>query len=204
MEQTANGGLSWPDPVTGNAGWTTGLSYDATGNVTSRVDARNISTNITYDALNRPIIKLYRINGQPDPNTGDVEHVYDNAATNGRGRPWITYTWGANPFQTAVGGYDAVGRVTQLNRLFGNGQGGWHPSYNISAVYNLAGDITSQTYPSGRTVNYGYDVAGRLTSFNGNLGGEQKTYASAIEYSPFGAMSRKQYGPRRRFIARPS
>ena len=195
VEQTVNGALYWSDPVTGNTGWTMSLSYDATGNVTSRVDARDISTNITYDALNRPIIKLYRINGQPDPNTGDVEYLYDNASANGKGRPWIVYTWGANPFQTAVGGYDAVGRVTQLYRLFGNGQGGWHPAYGISAAYNLAGNITSQTYPSGRTVNYGYDVAGRLTSFSGNLGdGTQRTYATGIEYSPFGGVSREQYG----------
>lgn len=195
VEQTVNGALYWPDPVTGNTGWTMSLSYDANDNVTSRVDARNISTNFTYDALNRPIIKLYRINGQPDPNTGDVEYLYDNASANGKGRPWIVYTWGANPFQTAVGGYDAVGRVTQLHRLFGNGQGGWHPSYDIGATYNLAGHLTSMTYPSGRTLNYGYDVAGRLTSFNGNLGdGTPRSYASGIEYSPFGGMSREQYG----------
>src|SRR5207249_1049100 len=108
-----------------------------------------------YDALNRMTNTLYRINGQPDPNTGDVEYLYDNAQ-NGKGRLWLTFSSGSNPFQTAVGGYDALGRVTQLYRLFGNGQGGWLPSYPISATYDLAGHVKSMSYPSGHSVSYNY------------------------------------------------
>jgi RHS repeat-associated protein len=140
---------------------------------------------------------LYRVNGQPDPqpdpNTGDVEYFYDNAA-NGRGRPWITRTWGANPFKTTVGSYDPVGRVTQLDRLFGKGQDDWLPAYGIAASYDLAGNLTLQTYPSNHTVSYGYDIAARLASFTGNLGdGASKTYSTGISYSPFG-MQQEQFG----------
>ena len=195
VEQAVNSALNWTDPVTSyNGGWTTGLSYDAAGNITSRVDARNITTSMTYDGLNRPSVVLYRINNQVDPNTGDVEYLYDFAAQNGKGRPWITLKWGSNPFHTAIGQYDAVGRVTQMYRLFGNGQGGWYPAYAINATYDFTGHMTSQTYPSGHTVSYGYDAAGRLNSFAGNLGdGSQRTYSSGISYSPFG-MEQEQFG----------
>jgi RHS repeat-associated protein len=195
VEQTVNSALNWTDPVTGyNGGWTTGFAYDANGNTTSRIDARNITRSTTYDALNRPTIILYRINGQPDPTTGDIEHLYDNAVENGKGRPWITLKAGSQSLQTTVARYDPVGRVKQLNRLFGNGQGGWYPAYEINATYDFAGHLTSQSYPSGHIVTYGYDAAGRLNNFAGNLGsGTQLTYSTAIGYSPFG-MEQEKFG----------
>ena len=52
-----------------------------------------------------------------------------------------------------------------------------------------------ETYPSGHIVNYGYDSAGRLLSFSGNLGdGVSRTYASAISYDEGGRMLEEQYG----------
>jgi YD repeat-containing protein len=131
---------------------TVSYHYDANGNLTSKTDARGVVSNYVYDALNRVTIVLYRVNGQPDPNTGDVEYLYDNAQ-NGKGRLWLTFTWGASPFQTAVGGYDALGRVTQLYRLFGNGQGGWNPAYEIDYTYDRADQVKTMTYPSRHTVS---------------------------------------------------
>ena len=89
--------------------------YDNNSNLRFRTDARGVVTEDRYDALNRVTTVLYRISGQPDPNAGDVEYLYDNA-TNGKGRLWLSYRWGAKPSQTAVGLYDALGRVTQLFR----------------------------------------------------------------------------------------
>ena len=193
VEQNVNSALSWTDPVTGYNGWTTAVSYDAGGNVAGRVDARNINTTYTYDGLNRLTIVLYRINGQPDPNTGDIEYLYDYAA-NGKGRPWITLRWGPQPFHTAIGTYDAVGRITQLNRIFGNGQGGWYPAYTVSATYDYAGHLKTETYPSGHTVTNSYDAGGRLTNFSGTLGdGTQRAYSSGISYSPFG-LEQEEFG----------
>jgi RHS repeat-associated protein len=168
--------------------------YDANGNLTSKTDARGVVSNYVYDALNRVTTVLYRINGQPDPNTGDVQYLYDNAQ-NGKGRLWLTFTWGANPFQTAVGGYDALGRVTQFYRLFGNGQGGWNPAYEIDYTYDFANHVKTMTYPSRRTVSNAYDGAGRLTSFTGNLGdGASRTYATGISYSSLGGLQQEQFG----------
>jgi YD repeat-containing protein len=52
----------------------------------------------------------------------------------------------------------------------------WNAAYQTSGAYNLAGAVTSQTYPSGHAVTYNYDSAGRLAdngvnlAFTGNLG----------------------------------
>jgi RHS repeat-associated protein len=168
--------------------------YDNNSNLTFKTDARGVVTENLYDALNRVTTILYRINGQPDPNTGDVEYLYDNA-TNGKGRLWLTYRWGAKPSHTAVGLYDALGRVTQLYQLFGDGQGGWSAGYEIDRTYNLAGGVTSQSYPSGHSVTYNYDAAGRATSLTGNLGdGVQRTYSTGISYVPSGALKQEQFG----------
>jgi YD repeat-containing protein len=88
-----------------------------------------------------------------------------------------------------------MGRVKQLYNVFGNGQGGWSAGYEVSRNYNRAGAVTAQTNPSGHTVNYGYDMGGRTNSLAGNLGdGLQRTYVSAIEYGPWGTITRERLG----------
>ena len=62
--------------------------------------------------------------------------------------------------------------------------------------------IISQTYPSGHTVTYNYDLAGRLAdkdsqnlAFTGNLGdGVTRTYSSGIVYSSLGGLAKEQFG----------
>jgi len=193
-EQDPPATLNLFDPITNHSNWSSSYQYDSNGNLTSRTDARGVVTDNLYDALNRVTTILYRINGQPDPSTGDVEFLYDNA-TYGKGRLWLTYRWGAQPSHTAVGFYDALGRVKQFYNLFGDGQGGWSAGYEVDRTYNLAGNVISQTYPSGRTVSYSYDSADRISSFTGNLGdGTQRTYATSIQYSPFGGIKKEQFG----------
>jgi len=137
---------------------------------------------------------LYRINGQPDPNTGDIEYLYDNA-TNGKGRLWLTYRWGAKPSHTSVGEYDAMGRVKQLWNLFGDGQGGWSAGYEVYRNYNRAGQVIYQKYPSGHTVDYVYDSAGRTSSFTGKLGdGATRTYASSFLYNARSQVTQELFG----------
>ncbi len=193
-EQATNGTLNLSDPLTGNAAWCMAYQYDSDSNLTAKTDARGIVTENRYDELNRITTILYRINGQPDPNTGDVEFLYDNA-TNGKGRLWLTYKWGAKPQHTAVGLYDALGRVTQLWNLFGDGQGGWSAGYGINRDYNRAGLVRLQTYPSGKSVNYTYDSSTRVTNFDGNLGdGVPRSYASSFDYNARNQITRELFG----------
>lgn len=193
-EQDTLASLNLSDPLTLNSTWSIGYQYDANSNLTVKTDPRGVVTDNSYDALNRVTTILYRINGQPDPNTGDVQYLYDNA-TNGKGRLWLTYKWGAKPHHTAVGLYDPLGRVTQFYNLFGDGQGGWSTGYEINRTYDRAGNITSQTYPSGHTVTYSHDSAGRLSSFAGNLGdGVSRTYSSSFVYNARNQMTRELFG----------
>ena len=193
-EQGTLASLNLSDPLTGNSAWSMSYEYDNASNLRFKTDARGIRTENVYDSLNRVTTSWYRINGQPDPNTGDVEYLYDNA-TNGKGRLWLTYRWGAKPSHTAVGSYDAMGRMKQLYNLFGDGQGGWSAGYEVSRNYNRAGQVKSQTYPSGRTVDYLYDTAGRTTSFTGNLAdGVTRSYASSFLYNARNQVTQELFG----------
>jgi YD repeat-containing protein len=193
-EQETLSSLDLFDPITPHTNWSVKYEYDNGGNLTSKTDARGVVTQNSYDALNRLTSVLYRINGQPDPNTGDIEYLYDNA-TNGKGRLWLTYRWGAKPSQTAVGQYDAMGRVKQFYNLFGDGQGNWSVGYEVNRNYNLAGAVTSQTYPSGHTVDYLYDTAGRTRSFKGKVGdGVTRTYASSFVYNSRSQVTQELFG----------
>lgn len=193
-EQETLSSLSLTDPVTGHSNWSVSYDYDGNGNLTSKTDARGVVTQNSYDALNRLTTVLYRVNGLPDPNTGDIQYLYDNA-TYGKGRLWLTYRWGAKPSHTAVGYYDAAGRVKQLYNLFGDGQGNWSAGYEVFRNYNLVGAATSQTYPSGHTVNYAYDTAGRTNSFSGNLAdGVTRTYASSFLYNARSQVTQELFG----------
>ncbi len=128
----------------------------------------------------------------------DISRFYDGAL-NGKGRFWYNYAGGnyssgSNVEHTAIDSYDALGRPLVQRQLFKlNGTSG--PTYQTQRGYNLAGGMTSQTYPSGRAVSYSYDVAGRTSSFTGNLGDSvNRAYASGIVYSPFGGISQEQFG----------
>ncbi len=73
--------------------------------------------------------------------------------------------------------------------------GAFGQAFTTGRAYNLAGSVTSQTYPSGHIVAYGYDTAGRTNSFTGNLGnGVNRTYASGILYAALGGMTKEQFG----------
>jgi RHS repeat-associated protein len=186
-EQAAGSGASnMTDAVTGNTQWSMAYGYDNNGNLTARVDARNITTNYGYDALNRNFSVTYS-----DGTTPAVYRYYDSA-TNGRGRLYWDQAVGfsANVFDA----YDAMGRPTQYHQRFWV-NGAWGNYFNIARTYDKAGHVLTQTNPSGRTVNSGYDIAGRINSDTGNLGdGVTRTYATAVTYSEFGGLQQEQFG----------
>jgi RHS repeat-associated protein len=188
VEQAPNASLALTDPVTGNAQWAMAYAYDNNGNVSTRTDARGVVTNYVYDSLNR--------NTQVNYSDGsNIVRVYDGS-TNGRGRIWGSWwnpTNGTNT-HTAIDGYDQMGRPLYQRQQFYNGSN-WGVAYNVNRTYDLVGHVTSQTYPSGRTVSYAYDQMGRTTSFTGNLGDSvSRTYMTAIAFDDSGRMIREQFG----------
>jgi YD repeat-containing protein len=122
---------------------------------------------------------------------------------NGRGR--FFYDVQHSPNNTVwehkkVVSYDDAGRVLTHHQNFWQ-NGVWGPGYETSNQYDLAGNVTQMTYPSGHTVNYAYDRAMRLATsggapaFKGNLGdGVLRTYATDIAYDPMGGMQRETFG----------
>jgi RHS repeat-associated protein len=173
--------------------------YDPNGNLVQKTDARGVVSNYTYDALNRNTRIVYT----NDPaGTPAVNRYYDGAKNgannnipNSKGRWWQTETSGPTASRTTINSFDALGRpLSESQQFFANGA--WSQPYNIErAPYNLAGALTSQTYPSGHIVTYTYDGAGRVNGFTGSLGdGTQRSYATAISYSPLGGMTKEKFG----------
>jgi RHS repeat-associated protein len=194
-EQDAYSGLNLSDPITGNSAWSAGYQYDAAGNLTQKTDPRGVVSTYVYDALNRNTTVDYSDTPSINP---DVSRFYDGA-TNGKGRSWYNYSGGNfstgnNVEHTAIDSYDALGRplvMRQLSKLNGT----WSTTYQTSRTYNLAGGVINQTYPSGHTVTYNYDSAGRTGSLGGNLGdGTSRTYTTGISYSAFGGLNQEQFG----------
>jgi RHS repeat-associated protein len=201
-EQSTLASLNLADPITGNSAWSNRYEYDANGNPIQQTDARGVVSTYAYDALNRNTTIDYSDTASINP---DVSRFYDGA-TNGKGKLWYGYagggeTAGSNVEKTLFESYDVLGRLVVLKQLF-KVNGVWSTPYQISRAYNLAGGVTSQTYPSNHTVAYNYDSAGRLAdvdaqnpAFTGNLGdGVSRTYSSGIAYVSGGQLKQEQFG----------
>jgi RHS repeat-associated protein len=170
--------------------------YDNNGNLTRKTDARPVSIDYTYDALNRNTTVDYSNTTTINP---DITRVYDGSA-NGKGRLSSASASGSyagtnTTDSYVIDSYDALGRPKMQRQLF-HTNGVQQGSYQVQRSYDLAGHVTSQTtYPAGRTVNYSYDPAGRTSSFSGQLGdGVQRTYSSEMIYSPLGGMTKEKFG----------
>jgi RHS repeat-associated protein len=201
-EQNVNLELNITDSITQNSQWTSKYQYDNNGNLEQKTDARNITITYAYDALNRNTSVNYSNTTIGSPDVPDIQRIYDNptAGAFGIGRLWQSYgggneTVGSNVEKTLINSYDALGRPKTLSQRFKT-NGAWGTSvYETSRMYDRAGNVTSQTYPSGNKVTYHYDAAGRLDEFAGELGdGNNRTYSSGIIYSPFGGLAKEQFG----------
>jgi RHS repeat-associated protein len=191
-EQAVNSDLSYTDPVTNDGnGWSTAYEYDENDNLKKKTDARGGVANYSYDALNRNTDTNY-VNGSQ---ARSVKSFYDGAA-NGKGRLHYAETkeGGVDSTRTKTDGYDALGRPRNSQQSFWRGND-WGTPYVVQQTYDLTGSVKTVSYPSGRKVNYGYDQAGRLNSFTGDLGdGVNRNYATGIQYDVAGSMKREQFG----------
>jgi RHS repeat-associated protein len=183
------------DTVTNNAQWSIAYGYDSNGNMTARVDARNVTTNYVYDHLSRNIITFYTPPvGSGVASTPDIRRYYDNPTFNANGLGRLYSSQSVGVAASVFDSYDQMGRPTQYHQAFWVNNA-WGQPYNVGRAYDKAGHVTSQTYPSGRTVSYGYDSAGRISSFNGNLGdGLSRTYSTGVTYDELGGIRQEQFG----------
>ena len=192
-EQAAGSSASnMTDPVTGNTQWSMAYGYDNNGNLTARVDALNVTTTYGYDTLNRMTTVRYT------DGTKDIDRHYDGAI-NGKGR-FYYFNWDPNGNNTrfdthlAVDQYDAMGRIVQYRQHFFT-SGVASPQFLVTRAYDYVGHVTSQTYPSGHSVSYSYDIEGRFNGLSGNIGdGVSRTYSTGVTYSELGGIQQEQFG----------
>jgi RHS repeat-associated protein len=190
-EQEDNPALDLDDPLREKDGWSAAYAYDANGNLEKRIDARGVETTYRYDDLNRVIEVKYS-----DGQTPRVERFYDGAV-NGKAKPWyaLTYAAGGNTplVKTTIDSYDAAGRLTALRRQFYQA-GGWK-DFGVKQGYNHVGAATVKEYPSGRGLDYTYDLQGRVSSVKGTLGdGSYRIYADEIRYTAAGQLAHERFG----------
>ena len=162
---------------------TTSFTYDLAGNVKSRTDGRKIVTNYTYDALDRPLTRAY-----PSNAALNVSFGYDATAVGNLGIGRLTSL--TDEAGTASFVYDAYGNRASEKRTIAA------IVYNTGYGYDLAGNVTKITYPSGFIVNYQRDALGRISGVTtqANSSAAQVALASSIGYLPFGTMQSATLG----------
>jgi len=174
---------------------TINYAYDVDGNITQKDAPQPNQTNpsvrqyITYcyDELHRQTKKYYSqttcANGSPDVTYGYDQTSFNGLTiTNGKGRrTGMTDASG----QTAWS-YDANGSVLTERRTISG------VTKVTSYTYNLDGSVATVTYPSGRTITYAYNAAGRQISAVDVV--NSINYATEASYTAWGALSSVKYG----------
>ncbi|NJM49971.1 MAG: RHS repeat protein [Sphingomonadales bacterium] len=192
--------------------------YDSNSLLTSVTDAENNKTTYSYDTLYRLIKTQYPspIKGAASSSTTDYEQLTYNARsdiTNRRlrngtniamsyddlGRLTVTNLPGTEPDRSYS--YDLLGRVTSVT------QTGLTPtSFTYDALsrrlteagplgtnsysYDVAGRRTSMVYPGGGlTVNYDYDVTGKMLAIRENGATSGVGVLAAYAYDDYGRMT---------------
>lgn len=177
--------LSSPD--TGNTTYT----YDSAGNRKTQTDARGVTAEYAYDALNR----LAGVTYAADPSLN------------------VTYQYDATAAVCGVGETFAIGQLSQMSdgsgttqycySRFGylvrkvqttNGQ-----TFTLRYTYSAAGQLSGLTYPDGTVVDYGRDAQGRVTDVGvTRVPGSREVLLSQVSYAPFGPVTGWTYGNGRR------
>jgi RHS repeat-associated protein len=186
-EQQVNAALNLLDPTTNRNQWSFKYTYDDNGNLATKTNARNARADYSYDGLNRNTGVSYI--GVATPSISryyDTHPPFAPSLTQGNTKGRLVAVTYDGTSAGSYYGYDVLGRVQQsIQRTEGQ-------NYGLSYKYDLAGNLTEQTYPSGRTISSGYDVAGRLNEVK--KAGANWSYAAQISYTAHGAMKDLKLG----------
>jgi RHS repeat-associated protein len=200
--------LPWTDTGSGAAG-TTKYSYDAAGHLLVKQTPAMAQTGdyltYAYDSLGRTVSLTHHYTQPSAGNELLYTFAYDNAATLDPSCPQPSNTLGRtlyrnDSFGTTWYEYDAWGRVTEeirlrtgtTNCLASNPNLNPHTTY----AYSTNGDLTSITYPYGRTVTFGYGTGANadratnisITTWNGTAWSTKSNIISAIAWEPYGGV----------------
>ncbi len=155
----------------------TTYTYDEAGNRNSMIDARGITVNYQYDALNRLTMVDYADNSQ------DVAHTYDTC-TYGIGRLCKTQD------QSGIinYNYDIFGNLITESRQY---QG---TTYTTAYSYDIENRIIGIHYPSGHQIEYSRNTLGQITNLIKDPSGSAASLSSLILYRADGQIAEQTLG----------
>jgi RHS repeat-associated protein len=154
-------------------------TYDDGGNLKTKKDARSITASYDgYDGLNRPQTVSYTKADGSAEGTATVTYTYDQDWKGALSS--VSTSVGTSVFSTAYT-HDGFGRIHTSTQTTVAA-----PGYTFVYTYSLADQLTKMQYPSGRTVSYVPDSAGRINAVKNEATGQY--YGRNIGYTPAGAM----------------
>ncbi len=161
----------------------TTFSYDNANNLISRTDANNNTANYTYDALNRLLSESY-----PSSPENNITYSYDNTAGGNKGIGHLTSI-------SSTSG-DIHFKYNHLRQLIEKRYSIDGVQYTLGYQYDLAGNLTAITYPSGRIVLYSYDEQDRVSrvATQDSASAPEQVIVSDAAYLPFGPLASYTYG----------
>jgi YD repeat-containing protein len=162
---------------------TTANTYDSAGNLQRSTDAKDQVTNYAYDALKRVTSITFHDGSRQT-------YAYDQGM-NGLGRlSSVTETDPGSQVTSQIAyAYDSHGRVTSETRTVGG------IAYVTAYSYDSFGRMSGMTYPSGRTVTYGFDGLARVNQVNTTRPGESaQAVVQNVTYHPFGGVTGFTFG----------
>lgn len=147
-----------------------------------------MKTSLAYDGLNRVTSVTYT--GETGYQTPTVTYTYSEAESGFYNIARLTKvqtaanaTYGT-PETIQNYDYDKIGQVVKHIQSIGN------QSYQLEYGYNLAGQLVSEKYPSGKIVNMTVDNFGRLQT----VADAQRTYLSSVGFNNQGLLSQVNLG----------
>jgi RHS repeat-associated protein len=162
-----------PDTGTANS------TYDANGNLLTRIDSRGVQGTYVYDDANRMTSAIYTKSGQAAQN---YSWTYDQTGGDfgaGVGR----LTTAVSPSTNTKYGYDGKGRLITVIQSVGG------VVLTTRYGYDRADHVTSITYPSGRVLTMQYDggfIVGM--SLAKDATSAAKPLVTNVDWEPFGPL----------------
>jgi RHS repeat-associated protein len=192
-EQEGNTAFAFTDSITNNLAWSVKYQYDDNGNIVSTTDARGVSVTATYDNFNRLKLRDY------SDATPDVNFYYD-----GKGLGTVpnfakgkTTKVTSSVSETRYTSFDNLGKLltSEQRTPFTDTETVATATPRISTYqYDAFGSLISETYPSGRKVNYEFNQDGEIARIGGTKGTQNTLYANAVSYNSAGSMERLKLG----------
>ncbi len=134
-----------------NAG-TSSYIHDGFGQLTSQTNAKNQIHSYTYDILGRVYTKT-----MPEGTTTNEYYLSGTGTKNGKIKKITGFSGDITEYD-----YDSFGRLIQEKVTYGGSL------YTTDFLYNIYGDLTRTTYPTGLIINRYYDANGYPTTVKNN------------------------------------